>query len=359
MPSIKDVARVAGVSDKTVSRVVNREPNVKPETFRRVEQAIQDLGYVPNRAARLVRSRKSQVLGILTDLVSVTPYSNDIVRGAQAWAHANGYTVIVVNTNGDDDTEKAAWRTFQEHSIEGVLYVTMYHRLINLQASDCPLPTVLVNCRSTADQSLISVTPDDYRGSQALTRHVLEQGHRRIGYIRLNPVLFGAEERYRAFQDVVREWGIPDASITTKIGMSGVVGQEIDHSYQVTQNMLQQDAPPTVIMCGNDEIALQAYLGALTLGHRIPDDVSIVGHDDFKTVSKALKPALTTAALPYYDLGFRASEALYGVISGEGATGSAGSVKMDCPMVRRESVRPLPDSQRSLADAGGNARHKD
>ncbi|MEX1057564.1 MAG: LacI family DNA-binding transcriptional regulator [Natronospirillum sp.] len=336
MTSIKDVARVAGVSDKTVSRVVNKEPNVRPETSEKVEKAIQELGYVPNHAARSVRSRRSRILGILTDLVSITPYSNDIVRGAQDWAHQNGYTVIVVNTNGDEATERLAWRTFQEHSIEGVLYVTMYHRLIDQKAVELPLPTVLVNCRSITDPTLVSVTPDDYLGSKTLTEYVLSQGHRRLGYIRLNPVLFGAQERYRAFQDVVSDVGLADDQVTVKIGMSGVVGQEVDHSYQVAQKMLTQSVPPTVILCGNDEIALQAYLAALTLGLRIPDDVSIVGHDDFKTVSKALKPALTTAALPYYELGFKASVVLEKLIQHNDIPER--QLKLSCLLVKRQSV---------------------
>lgn len=339
MASIKDVARVAGVSDKTVSRVVNREPNVRPETIERVEAAIQQLGYVPNHAARLVRSRRSRILGILTDLVSVTPYSSDIVRGAQDWAHQNGYTVIVINTNGNADNEKAAWRTFQEHSIEGVLYVTMYHRIIDLKEADVPLPTIMVNCKSHADPELMSITPDDYSGARELTDYVLAHGHRRLGYIRLNPVLFGAQERYRAFQDVVAEAGITAEELTIKIGMSGAVGLEVDHSYQVAQKMLSQETPPTAIICGNDEIALQAYMAALTLGRRIPNDVSIIGYDDFKTVSRALKPALTTAALPYYDLGYQACVKLVARIAGQPP--ETAQVKLPCPLVVRKSVKAL------------------
>src|SRR5690348_14391074 len=100
MVSIKDVARVAGVSDKTVSRVVNNEGNVTPETQERVEQAIAELNYIPNFSARLVRTNRSRTIGVMTDMVSTTPYSGDIVRGIQDWARATARTVLITNTGG-------------------------------------------------------------------------------------------------------------------------------------------------------------------------------------------------------------------------------------------------------------------
>ena len=115
MVSIKDVARVAGVSDKTVSRVVNGEPNVTADTIEKVQLAIADLGYIPNLAARSIRSNRTNIIGIITDFISTTPYSGDIVRGVQDWAGANGRTVLLANTDGDPTREANVWRTFKAH----------------------------------------------------------------------------------------------------------------------------------------------------------------------------------------------------------------------------------------------------
>lgn len=335
MVSIIDVAKAAGVSNKTVSRVVNREPNVKAETQQRVERAIAELGYVPNLAARMVRSNRSNTLGIVTDFISTTPYSGDIVRGIQDWAEENGRTVLLANTNDDWEQERGIWQTFQAHRIEGVLYVSMYHREVSPSPGDVSIPTVLVNCHPGPDSGFASIEPDDFQGSRDLTRFVLGRGHRKIGYIRLNPVLLGSELRLSAFLQTVREAGLGDADIDVRLGMEGQIGAETNHVFAETRDMLSGGNRPTALICGNDEIALQAYLAALGLGLRIPEDISIVGFDDFRTISLALKPELTTAALPYYDLGYRGAERLKRLIDGETLQDS--HQILQCPVIQRGS----------------------
>ena len=316
MVSIKDVARVAGVSDKTVSRVVNREPNVTSGTTERVHSVIEQLGYIPNLAARSMRSSRSNIFGIITDFISTTPYSGDIVRGIQAWAGTNGRTVLLANTGGDAKTESEIWRTFKAHRIDGVLYVAMYRRIVEPASGEIEIPTVIVNARPERPGSFPSIEPDDYGGSLELAEHILAQGHRKIGYIRLNPLLLGANERFDAFQSAVLAAGIEQESIEVRLGMEGPIGSEENFVYRETTEMLSSANRPTAVVCGNDEMALQAYLAALHLGLRVPDDVTIVGFDDFRTISLALKPALTSVALPYFDLGRQGAEKLDGIICG-------------------------------------------
>ncbi|WEX74315.1 LacI family DNA-binding transcriptional regulator [Sinorhizobium numidicum] len=336
MVSIKDVARLAGVSDKTVSRVVNKEPNVHADTLQRVEAAIVSLGYVPNMAARLIRSNRSRTFGIITDFISTTPYSGDIVRGIQDWANANGRTVFLANTNGSLERERETWRTFQSHRIDGVLYVTMYHRVIDPESGDVHIPTVLVNCRPGPNRSYVSIEPDDFQGSRDLTKYLLEQGHRRIGYIRLNPRLLGAQLRYEAFREAIRDAGLSEQNLNVRLGMDGQIGEENNYVFAAATEILTQPERPTAIMCGNDEMALQAYIAALSLGLSIPTDVSIVGFDDFRTVSHALKPELTTAALPYYDLGYCSAERLERLLEGEDLDPKHAT--LPCRLVERGSV---------------------
>lgn len=335
MVSIKDVARAAGVSDKTVSRVVNREPNVTRATIDKVERAIAELGYVPNMAARMIRSSRSNIFGIITDFISTTPYSGDIVRGIQDWAGENGRTVLLANTNGDAGKEREIWKTFQAHRIDGVLYVSMYHRAVEPDRGGVDIPTVLVNCRPEKTGTYKSIEPDDYQGSRDLTRHLMERGHRRIGYIRLNPRLLGAELRLAAFLDVTREAGLGEGEIDVRLGMEGPIGGERNRVFEVASDMLSSPNRPTALICGNDEIALQAYLAALGLGLSIPKDICIAGYDDFRVVSLGLKPELTTVALPYYELGYRGADRLNRLLGGEPL--KADQLVLPCPLVVRSS----------------------
>ncbi|OWV86375.1 LacI family DNA-binding transcriptional regulator [Rhizobium sp. R693] len=336
MVSIVSVAKAAGVSNKTVSRVINGEPYVTEETRERVEKAIRHLGYVPNMAARQIRSSRSNTFGIITDFVSTTPYSVDIVRGIQDWANANGKTILMANTGGSSEREAEVWKTFQAHRIDGVLYVTMYHRIVDPQAGDVSIPTVMINCRPRTDQLFPSIAPDDFQGARDLTRYLLERGHRRIGYIRLNPVLVGAQMRLNAFRQTAREFGLGEDDLFIRLGMEGPVGAEKNYVFSAATELLRQKQRPTAIMSGNDEMAIQIYIAALSLGLRIPQDVSIVGFDDFRTVSMALKPELTTAALPYYDLGFQGASWLNGVVAGEEV--ASFSRVAPCRLVERTSV---------------------
>jgi len=338
MVSIKDVARAAGVSDKTVSRVVNREANVHPETLEKVEKAISELNYIPNLSARLVRTSRSRTIGIMTDLVSTTPYSGDIVRGVQDWARKANRTVLITNTGGDPQEEARGWRTFLEHRIDGVVYATMAHRAVSLHSSAAPLPTVLVNCFSDTDNGFPAIVPDDYKGSVALAEHLLALGHERIGYVRLNPVLRAAGLRLDAFRDTLGKRGLTLEPSLIRDGMFGEVGHDSNVAYESTHALLDLPDPPTAIACGNDEIALQVYCAVLDRGLRIPDDVSVVGFDDFQTVARGLRPQLTTAALPYYSLGIEGAQLLEELLGGKPLMGVRTA---ECPLVIRRSTGPL------------------
>ncbi|RFC00697.1 LacI family transcriptional regulator [Rhizobium leguminosarum bv. trifolii] len=339
MVSIVSVAKAAGVSNKTVSRVINGEPHVTEDTRERVEKAIRALGYVPNMAARQIRSSRSNTFGIITDYVSTTPYSVDIVRGIQDWANAHGKTILMANTGGSSEREAGIWKMFQSHRIDGVLYVTMYHRIVDPDSGDVSIPTVMINCRPQTSGLLPSIEPDDFQGARDLTRYLLARGHRKIGYIRLNPILVGAEMRLDAFRQTAKEFGLAESDLSISLGMEGPVGAEENFVFAAATEMLQQEDRPTAIMSGNDEMAIQIYIAAMALGLRIPQDVSIVGFDDFRTVSLALKPELTTAALPYHDLGFQGAEWLNKVVAGDNVRPS--NRVISCKLVERTSVCSL------------------
>lgn len=126
MVTLKDVANEAGVSDRTVSRVVHNDKRVDPKTRVRVNEAIDRLGYIPNRAAVMMRNNRSGIIWVMTDVVSTTPYSTEIIRGIQSAAVAKGFSILAVNTAGNREQVHRCWRELKGHRVDGVIYVTMF-----------------------------------------------------------------------------------------------------------------------------------------------------------------------------------------------------------------------------------------
>src|SRR6266542_641584 len=164
-PSMHDVARLAGVSQTTVSFVVNNVPNanIPEETRDRVLSAINELGYRPNAMARSLRSQRSHMIGFLSDEVATTPHAGKIIQGAQDAAWESNKMLLVINTGRHTDIEAAAVEMLLERQVEGIIYATMYHRSVTLPLALSRVPVILLNCY-VEDRSLPSVVPDELRG---------------------------------------------------------------------------------------------------------------------------------------------------------------------------------------------------
>ncbi|MGD8430411.1 MAG: LacI family DNA-binding transcriptional regulator, partial [Ectothiorhodospiraceae bacterium] len=305
MTTLKDVAEKAGVSMKTVSRVVNGDASVRPETRARVQDCIDELGYVPASAAQAMRTQRSGVIGLMTDVVATTPYSVDIVRGVQHSLRAFGKTLIIANTEGDPVLESRYIDVFRSHRVEGAIFATMFH-----QEVDAPplagAPLVLANCYASHGEVRASVLPDDYAGGYEAAAHLLRLGHRRIAMITLNPRLKATQLRTQAFREAMRDHGVTCDDSLLCAGKTGDLDNERCTAYDVALELLNRQNAPTAIVCGNDELAVHVYCAARDANRRVPDDLSVIGYDDFRVVARSLHPALTTVALPYFEIGQRA-----------------------------------------------------
>lgn len=337
MQTIKDVAALAGVSDRTVSRVVNGEPNISSKTRARVEDAITRLNYIPNLAARMVRTNRSGVIGLITDVVSTTPNSVEIIRGVQDRVSQSSQSLLIANTSGTSYEETRVWRTFQEHRIDGVLFATMYHHEIDFDPAAHNIPTVLVNCFAPGS-GVPAVVPDDEGGGYAAARHAIEKGHERIAFVTLNPLILAAKLRRGGFARAMTEAGLDIREEWVRPGIEGVIGEEVMCAYAVAKEILSapDGARPTIILAGNDEIAMQCLFAAASLGLRVPEELAVVGFDDFRMISEQVVPPLTTVALPYYDIGIRAADRLFAMLAG---TDDQPMVeRMPCPLIQRRSA---------------------
>jgi LacI family transcriptional regulator len=336
--NIEDIAELAGVSRGTVSRVLNNHPSVSDHTRQKVLDVIEKLNYRPNFSARHMRTDSSNLVGfgLITDEVITTPYAVEMIRGAQEALWAHGKVMLVVNAGYDADLTEASLEALLERRVEGIIYAAMYHRPVDVLPQATSVPIVMTNCFA-ADRSLPSVVPDEVSGGYVATKHLLEKGHRRIGFINLGdtgrgvpPPLPASNGRLEGYQKALREYGVPfDPALLH------YTNQTPECNYRLSCDLMRMADPPTAIFCGNDRTALGCYGALSELGLRVPEQVAVVGFDNFKDIADGLWPPLTTVQLPHYEMGKWAVEYL---LSGGGLQAEPVQQLIDCPLVIRESA---------------------
>lgn len=333
--TIEDIARLAGVSRGTVSRVLNNHPAVSIETRQRVNEVIEKLNYRPSFSARQMRTDSSKLVGfgLITDEVITTPYAVDMIRGAQEKLWMLGKVMLVVNAGYGTDLTEAALQALLERRVEGIVYAAMYHRPVELPPQMSQAPIVLANCFSP-DRAFPSVVPDEVAGGYAATKRLLSAGHRRIGFINLGqtsrnvpPPLAASNGRLQGYKEALSEYNVPFDETLVRY-----TDQRPQTNYKLPFELMQLPSPPTAIFCGNDRTALGCYGALSEMGLRIPADVAVIGFDNQIDIAQGLWPPLTTVQLPHYEMGRWAAEYLMS------AKDAPIQHKLDCPLVERESV---------------------
>ena len=308
--SIKDVSRAAGVSISTVSHVLNRTRYVSDEARERVERAIAQLNYRHNGLARSLRTRQSYALGLIIPDVS-NPYYPQLARGVQDAAAAAGYWVFLCNSDRTPENEVRLLEALEERRVDGVILDAGGPDAALLAALQrTAVPVVLVGSRiDDAALDVVTVAPN---GGYAAVRHLLERGHRRIGLIAGPPVTGGEGERNGGarpakaggYLQALQEAGItPERSLMVQGDYTREGGQAAMH------RLLSLAEAPTAVFAGNDLMAIGALHAAREAGRRVPGDVALIGYDDIPEAA-VTSPALTTIAVPKYEMGRAAGELL-------------------------------------------------
>jgi len=334
--TIHDIARHAGVGVGTVSRVLNNQPGVSEETAALVRQAIAELGYRPAAAAQTLRTRRSNVLGFITDMIATTPHAGQIIRGAQETAWARGKILFLVNTDGDPALERAAIDVMIDRQVDGLIYATMYHRVATPPENINALPAVLLDCY-VEDRSLPSVVPDEFDGGYQATQVLIRRGHRRIGFLNHAEPIPAQRLRFQGYCAALTDHGLP---FDETLIMEAIA--EPKGGYDAMKVLLERPAPPTAVFCFNDRMAMGAYEAIHARGLRIPQDVAVVGFDNQELIAANLWPALTTMQLPHYEMGVWAVEHLLADSTNaeRGRTDDRAPPQalLPCPLVMRDSA---------------------
>jgi LacI family transcriptional regulator len=332
-PSMYDVARVAGVSQTTVSFVVNNAPdaNIPEETRNRVWAAVKELGWRPNAMARGLSLQRSHTIGFLSDEVATSPHAGKIIQGAQDAAWAREIMLLVINTGRNAALERAAIEMMLERQVEGMIYATMYHRPVTLPPLLSQVPIVLLDCY-TPDRSLPSVVPDEVQGGRTATETLLRKGHRRIGFINNIDPIPATYGRLEGYKQALATYNVPFDPFLVRTGSSIA-----EQGYRQTIELMRLAERPTALFCFSDLMAMGAFNALHKLGFAIPEDVAVVGFDNQELIAAHLFPPLTTMELPHYAMGQWAINYLLEPTETQ-PTAAPTQQTIECRLIERSSV---------------------
>jgi LacI family transcriptional regulator len=306
--TLKNLAARAGVHPSTISRVVNNDPllRVSAETRARIEALLQETGYRPDVVARSLKLRQTFVLAmVIPDITN--PLFAGIFVGIERAANELGYSVLLANTGGSPERERAHLRTMQARRVDGVILASAVLRDPSVGwLREQSIAHVLVNRYS--DVRDLFVGADDFAGGRTATEHLVSLGHRRIAHLAGGPGISTAVERQRGYLTALRDAGIePDAALVVEGGYLEETGRA------AMERLLALPEPPTAVFAVNDMTAIGAHGALHERGLRIPRDVALVGYNDVPLASR-LEPPLTTLRVPVEDFGRQSAEMLIELI---------------------------------------------
>ncbi|WP_223475890.1 LacI family DNA-binding transcriptional regulator [Oricola indica] len=330
-PTMMDVAAMAGVSQATVSLVLNGSPGAKltEATRRRVRDAAQKLGYKFVRRGTVAAPGGHSTILFIADEVSTDPWMTLAFEGARDKALEYGINVYLTVSHGDVDAETAIVNQMSQIPAMGVIYGTILTRLVELPPAVEKSRAVLLNCYDSK-RSLPSVLPGDLLGGRVATERLLVAGRKRIGLINGQQGIDASRDRLKGYKQALASNDIPfDASLVRWGNWEPSTG------YDCTLELMELDNPPDAIFCANDMMALGCIEALNEKGYKVPDDIAVIGFDD-RPIAQFTHPPLTTLVLPHYEMGEIAVEMLVDLAGGLDA--GPNQIKVECELVERQSV---------------------
>jgi LacI family transcriptional regulator len=302
--TIQDIAKHLNLAVSTVSKALNNYPDVSPQTKTRVIDCARDLGYYPSATARNLRRRRTDKIGFLFSfpINTISEYVSKLITGAITVAEAEGYNLILYPQSGDH--VDALTRICRAREVDGLLVLNRSNIGQSIAVlEDENIPFVLVDRR--AEQPEVSyICSDHYDGALQIMRHLVELGHRRIGYTNRSNLGITNRDRLVGYKQVLTEAGLPfDPELVVQTDI------ELSSGYDAMNNLLDLPSPPTAVFAIHDLIALECLRAATDLGLRVPEDVAIAGFDNW-TFSLTTKPPLTSVHTPQTEIGKQSAKAL-------------------------------------------------
>ena len=329
--TIQDVARAAGVSVSTVSRVLNDKDDVAIETYEKVQRVIDELGYASSLAAKSMRSYKTDTIGLLVDSLK-NSYMIEIMKGVDRAIEDFGYELIIHTTGKFIKNLDIAWERQHVAQLNGSLtdgIIVVTPTTTNLPSA---FPLVMIDPHVQGDNfpSVISTNRD---GALSVMEYLISLGHRRIGFIGGRPDLQSAIRRQQGYEDGLRQANIP---LDPDLIQPGDYMRKT--AYHCAKKLLNLPSPPTAIFAANDQSAIGVMEMAAEAGVRIPEDLSLVGFDNIPETAFT-QPPLTTVNQFIEELGYTATKILVDLIQGKSL--ETNLYKVSTELVIRNSCRAV------------------
>jgi LacI family transcriptional regulator len=336
-PTMKDVASRAGVALKTVSRVVNDEPGVTPETATRVRNAINELGFRRNDSARLLRKGQTASIGLIMEDIG-DPFYSALSRAVEDVAHWNGSLLFAGSSDEDPQREQELALALCARRVDGLIVIPASgdHRYL-LPEIAAGVASVFVD-RPAGLIDADAVLADNVGGTRAGVAHLIRHGHRRIGFIGDAPHIYTAAQRQQGYRDAMTEAGLP-----VEPSWVSMAKPTQDSVRDALTGMLTGPAPVTALFCGNNRVTVLALRA--TAGRRM----AVVGFDDFE-LADLVSPGVTVVAQNPAEMGRRAAELLFGRLTG--TRGPAQYIELGTKLIVRGSGEIRPDLQDQAHDHG-------
>ncbi|EKF9660646.1 substrate-binding domain-containing protein [Vibrio cholerae] len=333
MATMKDIARLAGVSTSTVSHVINKSRFVSDEIAERVNNAAQQLNYAPSALARSLKMNRTKTIGMLVT-TSTNPFFGEVVKGVERSCYHKGYNLILCNTEGDNQRMKASINTLLQKRVDGLLLMcsTLEGERLDVFDRYPDIPVVVMDWGPILFAS-DKIQDNSLQGGYMAAKHLIECGHKEIGCITGPLIRHQAQMRYEGYKRALAEAGIainPDWIVESDF--------ECEGGYQAFEKLYQRGKLPSALFVSNDMMAMGVIQAASQRGLRVPDDLSLIGYDDVH-IAKFMTPALTTIHQPKYRLGKAAVDTLLYRLENPDTTAQV--VQLEPTLVVRNSVRKL------------------
>jgi LacI family transcriptional regulator len=331
MATIKDVARLAGVSTATVSATVNKSAFVSPELKARVEEAVQKLGYAPSTIARSLKMGSTRLLGLIIPDIT-NPFFTELVHTVEAKAQLYGYTVLLCNSDEDVAKEIGMLRTMQMQRVDGLILAPSGASVAYRQAGlkSYPVPIVLID-RVLPPFDSDAVLIDNHAAAFKATCHLLEHGHRRIATIAGADHLSTGADRIAGFRGALALY-----DVASDPEMIRIAAYRQDEAYAACRDLMANAVPPTALFVANNLMLIGAMRALADLGIKSPADISLIAVDDMPWMT-AFSPKITVIRQPIQAMGQAVVDVLMRRISPQGRDADPQHLVLDPELIVRDS----------------------
>ncbi len=321
---------------------------ISPDADARVRHAARETGYRPNILSRSLRTGTSRTIGFVSDTVATTPFAGHLIWGALDAARDRDHLLIIGETEGDPDLEQQLIDAMHDRSVDGIVFASMYTRELELPPSLDDGRAVLLNAIPSGQSQIPCIVPDEFEAGRTAVAALIEAGHTKgIALVGAAPPDRAPDGSLAAIQ---RLHGILQALDEAGVGLVDAVAcpdWQPTIGYEATKRLLQRDDPPEALICFNDRLAMGAYQAIEEHGLGVPTDVSVVSFDD-DVLATWLRPQLTTIALPHYELGRAAIDALLYALQPTSELSAEPVVRrIQMPLRERGSIRRLAPREKT------------